>query len=99
MTHDEALALFEAGFWREMTLYERAKFQLFEPRLCMPFSVFHEALEHALGRPVWTHELALNFDGIKREFMGDAPRPTFEEIAALIPPEKRLLLYVQGEKE
>ena len=99
MTHDDACALFELGFWNSMSHYERAKFQLFEPRLCMPFSVFHEALEKALGRPVWTHELGMNLAGLQRELLGDAPAPTFEEIIALIPPEKRFVLYVQGEKK
>ena len=27
-------------------------------RLMCDFSVMHEAIEHVLGRPVWTHELA-----------------------------------------
>ena len=38
---------------------------MFESKLCMPFSIFQEAVEKTLGRPVWTHEFA--FYGIKKE--------------------------------
>ena len=58
MTKEQAIALHDSGFWREMTLEDRARFQLHEPRLCMPFDVFHEAVEKTLGRPVFTHEFA-----------------------------------------
>ena len=35
-----------------------ARYQLYEPRLAVLFSVFHEGVEKLLGRPVWTHEFA-----------------------------------------
>lgn len=92
MTKEEAIALAESKFWENMNLPERAKFQLFEPLLCMPFSVFHEALEFALGRPVFTHELGMGLDGIKREFLGERPAPTMEEIINLIPADKRIVI-------
>ena len=69
-----------------------ATFQLHEERLCMPFDVFHEALEKAIGRPVFTHELGLDAEGIKRELLGDRPAPTLEEIIALIPADKRVIV-------
>lgn len=75
-----------------MTLRERALFQMNTPRLCMPFDVFHEAVEHALGRPVFTHEFGLNYKGLLAEMNGEKVAPTFEEICALIPAEKRLLV-------
>ncbi len=59
----------------------------------MPFPVFHEALEKAVGRPVWTHEFGLNLDGLKREMLGAAPAPTFEEIVALVPVEHRIIIH------
>jgi len=71
-------------------------FQLFEDRLCMPFAVFHEAMEKALERPVFTHEFALNYDGLCRELLGEQPAPTFEEIMDLIPAEKRVLLVLDA---
>ena len=41
-----------------MSNLEIVKFQLFEPKMCMPFSVFQKAVEDVLGRPVYTHEFA-----------------------------------------
>jgi hypothetical protein len=58
LTKDEAVALADSKFWEKLTPRERAEFQLQEDRLCMPFAIFHEAVEIALGRPVFTHEFA-----------------------------------------
>jgi hypothetical protein len=60
----------------------------------VPFEVFHEAIEKALGRPVWTHEFGLNMEGLKKEFLGETPPPTMEEIMNLIPEEKRVIIEV-----
>jgi hypothetical protein len=98
MTQDEAIALYESGFWESMSYRDRAVFQMFEERLCMPFGVFHEAIEKALGRPVFTHEFGLNREGLQRELMGEAPAPTFAEVMNLIPAEKRLIV-VAGDIE
>lgn len=75
MTKEQAIALAESGFWKTMTHREIATFQLFEPLLCMPFEVFHEAIEKTLGRPVWTHEFGLNWDGLKSELIGEKQAP------------------------
>lgn len=95
MTKEEAVALFESKFWETMDHRARAMFQLHEDRLCMPFDVFHEAVEKALGRPVWTHEFAFR-DGLRKEFLGERAAPTFEEICDLIPAEKRVVIKVDG---
>ncbi len=59
----------------------------------MPFDVFHKAIEEALGRPVWTHEFGLNWDGLWLELMGEADRPSnLADILALIPEDKRVLV-------
>lgn len=92
MTKAQALALFHSSFWLELSAYDRAKFQLFEDRLCMPFGVFHEALEEALDRPVMTHELGLNRDGLQRELLGIDPMPSMDDIINLIPDEKRIII-------
>lgn len=52
LTERQAIDLYDSGFWESMTEEERVKFQLFEDRLCMPFPVFHAAVEEVLGRPV-----------------------------------------------
>jgi hypothetical protein len=67
---------------------------MFEELLCMPFDVFHEAVEKTLGRPVWTHEFGLNFDGLKAELLGEKPASTMEEIINLIPEDKRVVISV-----
>jgi hypothetical protein len=92
MTQQEALRLAQTRFWEEMDFRQRAMFQLFEPRLCMPFEVFHEAVEHALGRPVWTHEFGLNWEGLQRELLGDRPAPSLDEILDLLPPDRRFIV-------
>jgi len=94
MTREQAVALFDSKFWENMTHREKATFQLFEERLCMPFDVFHEALEKTLERPVFTHELGLNSEGLKAELIGEKAAPSFEEIINLIPKEKRILVAI-----
>lgn len=94
MTKEEAIKLSETKFWEDMPTYDVAMFQLWEDKLCMPFSVFHEALEKALGRPVWTHELGLNVDGLKEELLGLRPKPSMDDIVNLIPADKRIVISI-----
>lgn len=89
---EKAVALAKSNWWEGKSAHDIAAFQLFTQELCMPFGVFHEALEKAIGRPVWTHELGLNYDGIVGEFLGVNKAPSFEEILDLIPPDKRIVL-------
>ena len=98
MTEQEAIALHDSGFWEYLSHEERARFQIAEERLCMPFGVFHESVEKTLGRPVWTHEFGLNPEGLKREILDGAEPPTWREIMDLIPEEKRIVLDL-GETE
>lgn len=93
MTRKQAVALYESGWWEGRTPEDLVSFQLFEDRLCMPFTVFHEAMEKALGRPVWTHEFAFR-DGLQKEFLKERPAPTFEEICNLIPADKRIIVGI-----
>lgn len=93
MTKEQAIELAESRFWEAMSFRERAEFQLHEPLLCMPFGVFHEAVEKALGRPVWTHEFG-SMGNLKAELMGDRPAPTMREIVDMIPAEKRVIVAV-----
>jgi hypothetical protein len=97
MTKEEAIKLYNSGFWKQMTHEDIAKFQVMEDRLCMPVEVFHEAITKALGRPVFTHEFGLNRDGLIQELFQGAPIPKLEEIINLIPEEKRILIRLGGE--
>jgi hypothetical protein len=94
MTRDEAVALYESGFWKQMAYEDIAKFQLLEERLCMPIEAFHEAIEKALGRPAYTHEFGFNREGLVKELFHGAPAPTLEETINLIPEEFRVLTSV-----
>jgi hypothetical protein len=60
----QAITFYDSHAWEQMDYVSRAKFQMLQPLLCMPFTIFHEAMEKALGRPVWTHEFRLNDSGL-----------------------------------
>jgi hypothetical protein len=95
MTFTQAIKLHDSGFWKAMSYRDRAMFQLFEDKLCMPWPVFHEAMCKALDRPVYTHEFGLNREGLQKELLGELPAPSLEEILDLIPQEIRVALISQ----
>lgn len=92
MTKDEAIKLFDSKVWEDWSDYERAYFQLHERKLCMPFELFHKAVEATLGRPVWTHEFGLNWEGLIKELEGKKEKPSIEQIINLIPEDKRIIV-------
>ena len=98
LTSEQAIAYGESGEWKNLDDRTLAIFQLQQDCLCIPFDRFHEAVERAAGRPVWTHEFALNRDGLLAEIMGDKPAPTLAEIFGLIPPEKLMVVAVGKEE-
>jgi hypothetical protein len=83
-----AVALFATKWWLTRSAYEIAKFQLFTAELCLPFEIFHRALEETLGRPVWIHEFGLRVEELAQEFLGERDAPGRAEIFALVPPLK-----------
>ena len=91
-----AIALSKSGWWRGQPARELAKFQLMTRELCMPFDVFRAALESALGRPVWIHELGFDLEAIIQELFGERDAPTLDEILALLPTSKRCVLSLDG---
>jgi hypothetical protein len=94
MNKEEAIRMAESKFWEDLTHRQIAEFQLFEPRLCMPWNVFHEAVSKSLGRDVFSHEFGLDLDGLKKELMGEKKPPTLAESISLIPEDKRVILCV-----
>lgn len=92
LTKEQAIAFYENKCYENMTYRQITEFQMEQERLCMPFDVFHKALEETLGRPVFTHEFALNRDGLQKELYGEKEPPTFEEVISLIPKEKLILI-------
>jgi hypothetical protein len=99
ITREEAILIHDSKLWEDWTHRQRAEFQLTQRCLAMPFGVFHEAVEKALGRPVWTHEFGLNWAGLVRELRGDLPPPTMQEIIDLIPPEKLIVVERDAPEE
>lgn len=68
MTPEKAIALSATKFWERCSAEKIVKFQLFQKLLCMPFPVFHDALEKVLGRSIWTHEF-VNADRLRAEYL------------------------------
>lgn len=89
---DAAIRLFETKWWIGKSHSEIANFQFFTAELCMPFDLFHAAIEKTLGRPIWTHEFALHRDQIAAELRGEKGAPTMQEILDLIPADKRIVI-------
>lgn len=58
MTKEQAIAMANSNWWVDKTAKEIVKFQINEPLLCMPWNIFHEAVEEVVGGAVWTHEFA-----------------------------------------
>lgn len=91
MTQEQAISLASTEWWKERTADDIVAFQLFESRLCMPFGEFHEAVEKALDHPVFTHEFA-HPEHLQAEFLKEAPAKTFEEVLAMLPQDKTVLI-------
>ena len=92
-TKEQAIAFADSGVWKEWTDEQIVRFQLFQRKLAMDFSRFHEAVEKVLKRSVWTHEFVY-WESLQKEYLGEKVAPTFEEIINLIPEEKRLIIGV-----
>lgn len=95
---EAAIKIGESEWWKGRTFREIAKFQLFTKELCCPFEIFHEAIQKTLGRPVYTHEFGMDYDGIVQEFLGERDAPSLEEIINLIPEDKRIIITNEERK-
>jgi hypothetical protein len=95
LTKQQAIAFYESGQWKDLTHEEIVRLQLFQDKLCVPFSLFHEAVETVLKRPVQSIEFgSIGAAGLRREYLGEKPPPTFEEI---IEPFKDKIIFVNTE--
>jgi hypothetical protein len=97
MTKQEAIAKAATGWWKTATAQEIVALQLYEERACMPFDEFHEAIEKALGRPVYTHEFGLNVSGLKAEFEKKRGPATLAEIVGQLTELGKPVILVQEE--
>ena len=57
----------ENHWWESEELLQVAMYQIFEDVLMVDFSLYHQGLEKLVGRPVFTHEFALNVEGLREE--------------------------------
>lgn len=89
---EKAIELAGSGWWKDKTPEEICNVQLFTSELCMDFGDFHMALEKCLRRPVWTHELGMNYDGLCKEFLKQQDPPTFDEIVGLLDKNKTVVV-------
>jgi hypothetical protein len=96
---EAAIALADSGWWKDKGVEEICDVQLFTEELCMPFSDFHKAITEALGRPVYTHEFGLDYDGLVAEYLGDRAAPTLEQIIGLLPADKTILACATSAKD
>ena len=92
LSEKQAIAFYDSKIYEDWTPYQVVRFQLFQKKLALPLDLFHKSLENVLDRPVWTHELGMNRQGIINEFLGTGAAPTFDEIVGMIPQEKLILL-------
>ena len=91
LTRGEAIQFAASGIWRTWSDLQIVRLQLFQNRLCLPLDIFFPAITRVLHRPVWVHEFTTtNIEQLRAEYLGDRPMPTWDEIIALIPPEKRV---------
>ena len=91
---EAAKDLFDAEWWLNKSPREIASFQLSTQELCCHFGVFHEAVEKTLGRPVFTHEFGLNYQGLLDELNGAKEPATMQEVMDQIPAEKRIVVQL-----
>ena len=87
----QAVAMANTGWWKRVPLETAAMFQLHEDTLCMDFGDFHEGVEKLLGRPVWSHEFAKP-ELLRAELRGVRAVPTMDEMLAMIPEEKLIVM-------
>lgn len=92
LSKEQAIAFSERKAYEPMTDRAKAEFQLLQDKLCMPFSVFHQAVEKTLNRPVYAHELGLNREGLLDELCCEETPPTLEEIIEMLPAEKLVIV-------
>lgn len=90
-TKTQAIALHDSGIWEDMTDEDIVKLQLYQEKLCVPWSVFRDSINNVLGRGVYTHEFAFP-ELLIEEYEGKRAKPTIDEIINLIPSSKRVLI-------
>lgn len=79
MTEAQAIRFYQSGKWKRWPKARLGAFCLRQKLLCVPFDVFHECIEVALGRPVWAHEFA-DQASLIAELEGRKPTATIDDV-------------------
>ena len=92
LTQEQAIAFYESGVWVKWTGEQLVAFQLWQPLLCIPYSIYRELLEKVLGRGVQTVEVGLNRRGLQDEYLCKHEQPNMQIFIDLLPEDKKYLL-------
>ena len=91
-----AIQKYETRWWEGKTAREIAVCQLQTKELICPWTIFHQSMEAALGRSVYTHEFARTVvDGLWAELTQGAAPPSLEDI--LGPLTEKTIIVRKGE--
>lgn len=93
---DAAIAMYDAKWHEGKTHREIAEHQMEVAELCVPFAIFHEAVEKTIGRPVFAHEFGLTPHLLWNEIFHASTGLTLTESMNLTPEGKRLILEIGG---
>lgn len=91
LTEKQAIEFAKSEAWKDWTSSQIVLFQLFQKKLCMPFDIYHAAVEKELGRSVQVVEFGFNDKGLKAEFLGLGNPPTMEDVLAFFPKDKLVI--------
>jgi hypothetical protein len=91
LTEEQAIAFYHSNKWQTWDAKTRAIFQLQQEELCMPFKVFRESAEEALGRKIIPYELLSTSGSLLLELQGLAGPPSLEQVLALVPPHHKVV--------
>ena len=72
LTKEQAIKFFDDKKWEPMTPFQRAGFQLFQDCLCMPFKIFHEAMELVFKRKIEHQEYMYCVHNLRLEMLNIA---------------------------
>ena len=92
---EAAIQKYETRWWEGKTAREIAVVQLQTQELICPWTIYHQSIEEALGRGVFTHEFARNVDGLWAELTQGAPAPSLEDILGQLT--DKTIIVIKGE--
>ena len=79
LTKEEEIKLYDTKSLESRSKMQIAIFQILQRRLCVPFSIFHKAVEYAVGHGVFVHEFA-DPESIKKEILAVNGKDIFWKI-------------------